>query len=213
MSNYIKATNFTIKDTLVTGDPNKRIKGSEIDAEFVSIATAISSKADTASPAFTGTPTAPTAPAGNNSTQIATTSFVFQNGVPIGAIFMWGGLIADIPVGYALCDGTGGTPNLKDRFIIGAGGVYATGSTGGSKDAVVISHTHTLTDTGHTHSLPMSPPFPGTGGNTGSGLVSAGSGYTSGSATTGITINTTGESGTDKNLPPYYALAFIQRVS
>lgn len=214
MSNYIKATNFTIKDTLVTGDPNKRIKGSEIDAEFVSIATAISSKADTASPSFTGTPTAPTAPAGNNSTQIATTSFVFQNGVPVGAIFMWGGLIADIPAGYALCDGTGGTPDLRNRFILGSGSTYTTGATGGSKDAVVVSHTHTLTDPGHIHNDSDGSISSGSGAGGGAGGVYYGPFNTAtNSNTTGITINTTGESGTDKNLPPYYALAFIQRVS
>ena len=76
MSNYSKLTNFTAKDSLPTGDSNKIIKGAEIDAEFVSIASAITSKANSASPVLTGTPTAPTASAGNNTTQIATTAFV-----------------------------------------------------------------------------------------------------------------------------------------
>jgi hypothetical protein len=217
MSDYIKATNFRIKDTLVTGDPSKRIKGSEIDDEFIAIATAISSKANTASPNLTGTPTAPTASAGENSTQIATTAFVFQNSVPIGAILMWGGLISSLPNGYALCDGTGGTPDLRNRFVIGAGSTYAVGATGGSKDAVVISHTHTLTDPGHKHQVKsiytsLSSQDSGTVTEAGSGneAILRDAEMT---ATTGITINTTGEAGTDKNLPPYYALAFIQRVS
>ena len=76
MSNYVKATNFFTKDALLSGNPNKIIKGSEIDAEFNAIATAVASKADTTSPTFTGTPIAPTATAGNNSTQIATTAYV-----------------------------------------------------------------------------------------------------------------------------------------
>ena len=55
MANYIKATNFTAKDALPTGNPGKIIKGTEIDVEYTAIATAIGSKADTNSPTFTGT--------------------------------------------------------------------------------------------------------------------------------------------------------------
>lgn len=76
MSNYVKATNFATKDTLSTGDANKIVKGTEIDNEFNAIAGAVSSKADLASPTFTGTPVAPTATAGSNTTQIATTAYV-----------------------------------------------------------------------------------------------------------------------------------------
>jgi hypothetical protein len=76
MSNYTKATNFATKDTLPTGDSGKIVKGTEIDNEFNAIASAISSKADTASPTFTGTPAAPTATSGSNTTQIATTAYV-----------------------------------------------------------------------------------------------------------------------------------------
>lgn len=76
MANYVKATNFYTKDALLTGNPDKIIKGAEIDAEYNAIATAVNSKADTTSPTFTGTPQAPTATAGNNSAQVATTAFV-----------------------------------------------------------------------------------------------------------------------------------------
>jgi hypothetical protein len=76
MSNYVKATNFATKDTLPTGDANKIVKGTEIDNEFNAIAGAVSSKADLASPTFTGTPAAPTATAGSNTTQIANTAYV-----------------------------------------------------------------------------------------------------------------------------------------
>ncbi len=76
MSQYTKATNFAIKDGLSTGDPAKVVKGTEIDTEFTAIASAISSKADSNSPTLTGTPLAPTASSGTNTTQIATTAFV-----------------------------------------------------------------------------------------------------------------------------------------
>ena len=76
MSNYTKATNFTLKDGLSTGDPQKIIKGADIDAEYNAIASAVASKADLNSPTFTGTPNAPTASTGTSSTQIASTAFV-----------------------------------------------------------------------------------------------------------------------------------------
>jgi hypothetical protein len=76
MSNYTKATNFAAKDGLPTSDPAKIIKGTDIDNEFNAIASAVSSKADSNSPTLTGTPLAPTAASGTNTTQIATTAFV-----------------------------------------------------------------------------------------------------------------------------------------
>jgi hypothetical protein len=76
MSNYIKGTNFTVKDTLPTGNSSKVVRGAEIDDELSAIASAISSKADLVSPTLTGTPAAPTASSGTNTTQIATTEFV-----------------------------------------------------------------------------------------------------------------------------------------
>jgi hypothetical protein len=76
VANYNKATNFTVKDGLAPGDPGKIVKGTEIDIELNAIASAISTKADTNNPTFTGTPTAPTATSTTNNTQIATTAFV-----------------------------------------------------------------------------------------------------------------------------------------
>lgn len=76
MANYTKLTDFASKDSLPTGSPAKIVKGTEIDDEFQSIENAIATKADTNSPALTGTPTAPTAGTGTNSTQVATTAFV-----------------------------------------------------------------------------------------------------------------------------------------
>lgn len=76
MASYVKSTDFASKDALLSGDPAKIIKGTEIDSEYNAIAVAVSTKADTVSPTFTGAPTAPTAAPGTNSTQIATTAFV-----------------------------------------------------------------------------------------------------------------------------------------
>lgn len=76
MSNYTKATNFASKDSLPSGNAGKIVKGTEIDTEFNNIAIAVATKADLASPTFTGTPSAPTADQSSNSTQIATTAFV-----------------------------------------------------------------------------------------------------------------------------------------
>ena len=76
MSSYIKSTDFASKDSLLTGNPLKVVKGTEINDEFSAIQTAVNSKADLNSPALTDTPTAPTAPAATNTIQIATTEFV-----------------------------------------------------------------------------------------------------------------------------------------
>ena len=78
MSNYLKVTNFAVKDGLTTGDPNKIVKGAEINFEFDAVQTAVNGKADLESPVFTGAPKAPTAPLGTETTQIASTLFVKQ---------------------------------------------------------------------------------------------------------------------------------------
>jgi hypothetical protein len=58
MSNYTPATDFAVKDSLASGNPNKLVKGTEINSEFTAIQSAVNSKADLASPALTGTATA-----------------------------------------------------------------------------------------------------------------------------------------------------------
>ena len=78
MSNYTKLVNFAAKDSLPSGDAGKLIKGTEINTELNNIQTAVNSKADSNSSALTGTPTAPTAAAGTNTTQIATTAYVYN---------------------------------------------------------------------------------------------------------------------------------------
>ena len=222
MSNYTKATNFATKDTLPTGDSGKIVKGTEIDNEFNAIASAISSKADTASPTFTGTPAAPTATTGSNTTQIATTAYVKGelDALTIfvtGMIMIWSGSSASIPSGWVLCDGTNSTPDLRNKFVVGAGSTYSVGATGGSADAVVVSHTHTatsvVTDPGHNHQYIRDKDA---GSISSHQYSDSNAGYLNTStSTTGITVATTnastGVSGTNANLPPYYALCYIMK--
>jgi len=179
---------------------------------------------------LTGVATAPTAANGTSNTQVATTAFVVNsllNLVPTGVIVMWSGSIVSIPTGWLLCNGGNGTPDLRDRFVVGAGTTYTPGNTGGSANAIVVSHSHTanssVSDPGHTHN----------NGSynqllliNGSGTVSSPDSSagepnltTSGnilSNTTGITVTTTvdstGNSATNANLPPYYALAYIMKA-
>ncbi len=233
MSNYVKATNFTAKDSLPSGNSGKIIKGSEIDTELTAVASAVSSKADLNSPALTGTPTAPTASTGTNTTQLATTAFVqtaLSGAFSAGMIMMWSGTIATIPSGWVLCNGSNSTPDLRNKFVIGAhsdtaGVAYSTvtGSntqSGGSKDAIAVSHTHTatssVTDPGHQHNVRTyrgSAPDNWISGSFSNAQVET---YSTETATTGITVSTTiasaGSSGTNANLPPYYALAFIMKT-
>lgn len=230
MSNYTKSTNFTTKDTLPSGNSGKIVKGTELDVEFTAIASAVNSKADTNSPTFTGTPVTPTAASGTNTTQIASCAFVLANAVPSGAIMLWSGTIATIPSGWYLCNGSNGTPDLRNKFVVGASvdnaGVAnttitgANSLTGGSADAVVVSHTHTatsvVTDPSHTHATTIGGGTSSPNGLTGpSGTpIAAGSGSTYGAytgITVGTTITATGSSATNANLPPYYALAYIQK--
>ena len=144
--------------------------------------------------------------------------------IPAGVIVMWSGSIVSIPSGWTLCNGSNSTPDLRDRFVVGAGSSYAVASTGGSADAVVVSHTHTagsistVTDPGHFHGLPQA----GTSGPGGYYSAAYNQGYTmsvgTNSATTGITVSTLtsislqGVSATNANLPPYYALAYIMKT-
>jgi hypothetical protein len=147
------------------------------------------------------------------------------NAFVAGMIMLWSGSSASIPSGWLLCDGSSSTPDLRNRFVVGAGSTYAVDATGGSADAIVVSHTHTatVTDAGHRHIEGFA------GVNTGAsygvttapvGNINQQSGgstsnhpFTS-TETTGITVanSTTGSSGTNANLPPYYALCYIMKA-
>jgi hypothetical protein len=166
---------------------------------------------------FSSTVTAPTPTNGDSSTKVATTAFVANNSIPSGCIVMWSGSVASIPSGWYLCNGSNSTPDLRNRFIVGAGSTYAVGATGGSADAIVVSHTHTATDSGHTHSVAV-PATAGADGGGGAIVDGTPAGattvvnVTSGSTSASISVSTTGSSGTNANLPPYYALCYIMKA-
>jgi microcystin-dependent protein len=139
-------------------------------------------------------------------------------------IMLWSGSIASVPSGWQLCDGTNGTPNLRDRFVVGAGSTYAVNATGGSADAIVVSHTHTatstVTDPGHFHTTTFRCTTKSGDGPSRihgpEGTLSTPDSLNTDTKTTGITVATTnastGSSGTNANLPPYYALAYIMKL-
>lgn len=142
--------------------------------------------------------------------------------VPVGAIIMWSG--SNIPTGWTLCNGVDvngeNVPDLADKFIVGTGKEYSIGDIGGSKDAVVVSHTHTMPTSGsHTHSFSQELGSSGqdetqnrpSGSDNNPTGVSAWNKSISGGSHT-HPINTTGVTGANKNLPPYFALAFIMYV-
>ena len=148
------------------------------------------------------------------------------SGFPSGGIIIWSGSSASIPSGWLLCDGSSSTPDLRNRFVVGATSTYAVGATGGSADAIVVSHTHTatstVTDSGHSHTL-TNYGSAQAGSDNGGAPVMASTGYgtardpnPTNTATTGITVATTnassGSSGTNANLPPYYALCYIMKA-
>jgi hypothetical protein len=232
MSDYTKSTNFATKDNLSSGNPLKIVKGTEIDTEFNNIATAVATKADSASPTFTGTPTLPTGTIavtqsnGSNTTTIATTAFV-QAAIallyPVGSIYT----NASVSTNPATLLGFGTwTAFAAGRVMVGfdsSNALFDTAEeTGGSANAIVVSHTHTatstVTDSGHAHNV-------GTDAN----LVSGGAGrngvsgnpatspVTTSTVTTGITVATTnastGSSGTNANYQPYITVYIWKRTA
>jgi hypothetical protein len=153
---------------------------------------------------------------------------------PAGVIVLWSGSIGSIPAGWALCNGNNGTPDLRDRFIVGAGSTYAVDATGGSANAIVVSHTHTYSGTTASTSLTGTLTQQGNraGMASGTGVFSDSVALTNfapasspGSAVpqsfdfdaththtyTGTT-DSTGNSATNANLPPYYALCYIMKT-
>ena len=223
MANYVKNTNFAVKDGLPSGDPQKVVKGTEIDTEFNNISTAINSKSDASNPTFLGTPFAPTAPLGTNTNQIATTAFVIQTLYPVGSVYI-NATNATNPstlfgFGTWVAFGAGRVPvgfNAADPLFDSAE------ETGGSKDAIVVAHTHTGTTSSagtHKHNLRLrvegtagggrTPDYDGTNlaGTTDRPIEEAGA------HTHDITLNSTGSSGTNANLQPYITVFMWKRTA
>ena len=148
---------------------------------------------------------------------IATIPATPASAVPTGCIMLWSGAIGSIPSGWYLCNGSNGTPDLRNKFIVGAGSTYAVNDTGGSADAVVVSHTHTatVTDPGHLHTEDGNTPsgYTAIPGNAGNPINYYPSTKNTSTATTGISVSnaSAGVSGTNANLPPYYALCYIMK--
>ena len=128
--------------------------------------------------------------------------------IPSGGIIIWSGASNAIPSGWYLCNGSNGTPNLQDRFIVGAGSGYGVGATGGSADATVLVQ--------HSHDLPKIRLNPGNDSTIAITLGSGQSyqiGYSSSAMSTNIdTGNSSSGSATNANLPPYYALCYIMKA-
>jgi hypothetical protein len=222
MTDYTKSTNFASKDSLPSGDPLKIVKGTEINTEFDNIATAVATKADLASPTFTGTPAAPTASSGTNTTQLATTAFVttaLQAIYPVGSIYT-NASVATNP-GTLLGFGTW-TAFAAGRVLVGfnaSNSLFDTAEeTGGSADAIVVSHTHTatttITDPGHLHTVNGAANE--AGGAIGPTANTSLTANTS-TATTGIsaatTVASTGSSATNANYQPYITVYMWKRTA
>lgn len=122
-------------------------------------------------------------------------------GVPEGTVTVWSGTLSDIPDGWLLCDGNNGTPDLTDRFVVGAGGGYSVDGRGGA-EAHALS---TSEMPSHNHGQNVD-----TSGNTGTHDPPA-SGAADADRTEGVTTTTGGDSA-HENRPPYHALAYIQKA-
>jgi len=107
-----------------------------------------------------------------------------------GIVCIWSGAIVDIPAGWLICDGTNDTPDLRNLFVIGAGGTYNPDDTGGA-----ATHQHNFTSADHFHTLPA-----GMNISYGANLANT----TDSKVVTGTTDATS-------SLPPYHALAYIMK--
>jgi hypothetical protein len=223
MSDYTKSTDFASKDALPSGNSAKIVKGTEIDTEFNNIAIAVATKADLASPGFSGSPTAPTQSTGDNTSKLATTGFVqaaLSALYPVGSIYT----NAAVSTNPATLLGFGtwsafGAGRVMVGLDAGNAAFDTAQETGGSADAIVVSHSHTatssVTDPGHNHTI-------GFQNNTidqnsgSSALAKQGTSNTS-TASTNISvstsISTTGSSGTNANLPPYIVVYMWRRTA
>lgn len=205
---------------------------------FVESANVTTSNIVASGGAFTGVVTAVTAPVTTANAMVATTEFVINNGTPSGALMMWP--TGTAPAGWLLCNGsavnrttyaalfavigttfgfgdgstTFNVPDYRNRMPVGAGTLYAVGGLGGSKDAIVVSHTHSVTggttastvvtgvSTGSTTAVAYAP-----GAGSPISVIQSLSAPTAGISNT--VVQSSGTSGTDANMPPYLGIQFI----
>ena len=233
MSDYTKSTNFATKDNLSSGNSLKIVKGTEIDTEFNNIATAVATKADLASPTLTGTPLAPTASSGTSTTQIATTAFV-QAAIallyPVGSIYT-NATVSTNP-GTLLGFGTW-TAFGAGRVPVGfdsSNSLFDTAEeTGGSADAITVSHTHTATFTGtamgtHQHYVGSNDSTANDGGDagnrefvrnadSGNGPATTTNSVSAGTPAGSVSVASSGSSGTNANYQPYITVYMWKRTA
>jgi hypothetical protein len=230
MSDYTKSTDFASKDSLPSGNAAKIVKGTEIDTEFNNIATAIATKADLASPSLTGSPTAPTQSSGDSSTKLATTAFVqaaLSVLYPVGSIYT----NASVSTNPATLFGFGTWEAFgAGRVMVGLNAsdtAFDTlGETGGSKDATVVSHTHSFSGTTSTIGDHVHPQLTynalSSGGTKPVGYANTGTTpsylYDTGEAgshnhTFSGTTGSSGSSGTNANLQPYIVVYMWKRTA
>ena len=235
MSNYTKITNYTSKDALPTGNASKVVRGTELDNEFTAIASAIATKSDTAAPAFTGIPTAPTATAGTSTTQLATTAFTttaVQALYPVGSIY----INAAVATNPATLLGFGTwTAFAAGRVMVGLDGANAAfdtvEETGGSANATLPVHSHGYSGTtstenvGHVHvnvsgGTGVVGPISGAGGGLEEGagspnyiLENMGLPNTTHTHTFSGTTDSQGGSPTNANLQPYIVVYMWKRTA
>lgn len=131
-----------------------------------------------------------------------------SGGVPVGSIIIWSGSAADIPSGWALCDGQDGRPDLRDRFVLGGGGTHTIGDTGGEE-------THTLTvdempEHSHKSYIYINSETPRH--DVLKNDVFYDNGWASPNSRPDLLYNT-GGSQSHNNMPPYYVLCYIIKVS
>jgi microcystin-dependent protein len=145
--------------------------------------------------------------------------------IPAGMISLWYGSIGSVPTGWYLCDGSNGTPDLRDKFIIAAGSTYSVGATGGTANVTLTTnelpaHSHTATFTGsalagHSHTFSGAPGGGGGGGgadlNTSYGSTTTSS-VSAGTPSGTVAVASTGTGSSFSILNPYYALAYVMKA-
>jgi hypothetical protein len=175
------------------------------------------------SPTLTGVPVAPTASPGTNTTQIATTAFVAAAAISLATIYPIGSIYTStVSTNPATLFGIGTWVAFgAGRVLLGDGGGYAAGATGGSADAITVSHTHTATttstDSGHTHGISPGAWTDGGGKVEGNSFSFGGKVTATQSSTANITSSTSitsaGSSGTGANLQPYIVVYMWNRTA
>ena len=236
--NSLNASNPASTDGLAQADDHIRLLKSTIKSTLPNVTGAITSS-HTELNALTGV----TASAseinkldGLTATTAQLNALAATGGIPSGGIIMWSGAVAAIPSGWVLCNGSNSTPDLRNRFVVGAGSSYAVNATGGA-DSVSLStanlpaHSHTFgasgfTNNSGTHTHPsVARPYPGDSGRAGNassgapglhganikGDSTGAGGDHSHTVYVNGTTNNTGSGTAHENRPPYYALAYIMK--